>query len=305
VPIVALASSAAALIGVGWLMRLIFAAQRRIPIVSDTAALGDLGSLSKEERRIRDALFRSVADEQKVANLRAAELRARELERQAEGEKDPATKAALKEKVARLDAAVERALSEAALLIVEHRSGNVFRGIQPILAFTLAALGIIIAFGVADYSKGQRDLIALRKSCAEALAAGAQDPCKSVVDFQPGPTGPTGPTGQSGSTVNAIMIGVAPRSARGCTVAVRVNGKRTNATDAGMAKLTINDRSRNCGVRLRGGGLTVASGWLHTGSTTAEVVLRPISYTLTTLRGRQGSTPTVREVRVDPLVATP
>lgn len=294
VPLIAFLSSAAALIGVGWLLRTIYAAQRRIPIVSDTDALGDLGSLNNRERSIRKRAFDSVADEHGGKTLRALELRAREAEREAEGEVDDAKKKRLLAEATRLNTAVENGLAGAAALILEERSGNVFRGKQSIAAFILAALGIIVAFGVADYSKGQRDLIALRKSCAEAAAAGAKDPCASIVEDGTG--GNRTPT-----TATRIAIGVRGRGSN-CAVSVRVNNKRTRATKIGLANLVIKDRSTSCGVRLGGGGLTFASGWRHMGISTVEARLKQLSYSIVMLH-RPGSA--LREKPIEPLAVGP
>jgi hypothetical protein len=302
VPLLAFLGTAAALLGIGWLMRTIFAAQRQIPIVSDTEALGTLGSLNERERGIRQAVFKSVAEEQGETCLRAVELKARQAERDAETATTPADKERLKAEAARLVSAVESGVVGAALLILEERSGSVFRGAQAQAAFILTALGIILAFGAADYSKGQRDLVALRKACAEAQAAGVKDPCKSVVTFQSGPRTPADP--KKATKPAAIAIGVRPQGSS-CAVSARVDGKTTRAAKTGTAILTINDRSRTCGVRLSGGGLALASGWRHTGTTTLEAKLKPLSYTLVLLRAGRGSTASVQEVPLEPLVVAP
>lgn len=300
VPLIALVSSAAALIGLGWLMRLIFAAQRQIPIVSDTERLGSLGSLSESERTIRDQVFSSVATEHAGTSLRALELEARGAEREAEVASDPATKARFAAKAKRLLQAVDSGLTGAALLIIEERSGNLFRSREPVWAFSLAAIGIIVAFGVADYSKGQRDLIALRKSCAEAEAAGAKDPCESVVAFE----SISEENANANAATRKIAIGVR-RDGMRCRVRLRVAGKATNATSAGMATFEISDFSRYCGAELTGGGLALRSGWRHTGTSMHEVRLKPMSYSLVSVTAREGSTPSLRRKAVAQLVAAP
>jgi hypothetical protein len=49
-----------------------------------------------------------------------------------------------------------------------------------VLAVT--ALGAAVLWGVADYSKGQRDLISLQADCAKAEAAGAIGACDVLVE---------------------------------------------------------------------------------------------------------------------------
>ncbi|MDX6397561.1 MAG: hypothetical protein QOJ43_969 [Gaiellaceae bacterium] len=300
---IALAGSLAALVGVGWLVQIIFSAQRRIPVSSDVGTVGDLG-LKGEELNIRNHVFQSAAVAQGEPNetLRQLELDARQAERDAEDPPTPDDGEKSKVRAARLDAAVDNAVASAALLILERRSAAVFRGWRTKVAFALAAVGIVLAFGVADYSKGQRDLIALRKSCAEAVAAGAKDACSSVAGS---PVGPVVSGKESASTGTAtVLIGVR-RGGSGCVVTVRVDGKQTRAVKAGLTKLTIADHSRLCGARLEGGGLTFGSPWRHTGTREMTIQLKPSSYRLVSLRVRPGTTPTVRESPLDPLVGAP
>jgi hypothetical protein len=175
-PVVA-ASIAAAAMGTSFLVSRVFAATRRILIGSDASARG----LSHSERARALAVLTEHAREQQAQTLRALEYRALRLGRVAQRpEASSALSAAAKSESDRLYGVIYIALKRAAATILEERTRKALGGRLSAAAFLLAAAGVAGVFALADYSKGQRDLIDLRTKCATAEA---QVPlaCKAIV----------------------------------------------------------------------------------------------------------------------------
>ena len=68
--------------------------------------------------------------------------------------------------------------------VLERRSEEVFSGWRTKAALALAVAGFIALFGTADVSKGHRDLVALRSTCADAVSKGSTDACDPVSSQQ-------------------------------------------------------------------------------------------------------------------------
>jgi hypothetical protein len=187
--VLAVAGSAGGLIGAAWLAARFFGAQRRILISSEQEDGGSLRQwrLAKRkgftnfERELRDEVFDEQAGEDGAKTLRGLELRALRYERIARREKDEARAKAFQAEADRLQGNVRLALVQAAAAVLERRSHQAFKGLFTAIPLLLAIAGIIVVFGLADWSQGQRDLISLRKSCAEAQKAGAVNACEPVV----------------------------------------------------------------------------------------------------------------------------
>jgi hypothetical protein len=171
-------ASIAAFGGAAWLAARFFAAQRRIVIASDESAGEDF---EDKEKDARDAVFQLHSLEEVAPSVYAMELRAYRLQRLArELSSDDLRKKKLESEGNRLLDLVDLALSQAALWILEIRSKRAFTGGGTFLALALTVLGIVGLFGIADYAKGQRDLIDLRAKCQDALNKGAVDACDPV-----------------------------------------------------------------------------------------------------------------------------
>jgi hypothetical protein len=164
--------------GAAWLASRFFGAQRRIVIASD----GDWTKLpDKEERRACEHFFAEVAQGEGAASLLALDFRAGRLDRIARRlpEESEEAKRAHAESTALKDL-VLLAIYTASLLILEYRSSRAFDGLKSKIALGMTVLGLILVFGIADYAKGQRDLIDLRAECQKAVTAGAADACDPV-----------------------------------------------------------------------------------------------------------------------------
>jgi len=70
---------------------------------------------------------------------------------------------------------------QAAVGVLERRSYQAFKGSLTAAALVIAIAGLIGLFGLADWTQGQRELIALRKECAMAARDGATAACEHVV----------------------------------------------------------------------------------------------------------------------------
>lgn len=151
-----------------------FRAQRRILI---TPAEKD-DDFQKPDQKIKDEIYARVAVEENAPSLDALELRARRFERMALVTSDKGLRVELETEAARVTRAYRWAMVFSAARVLERRSRDAFK--SSTIWAGMAALGIVLAFGAADYSKGERDKVALFKSCQEAIKLGAVDACDSV-----------------------------------------------------------------------------------------------------------------------------
>lgn len=175
--LLALAASASALGGAAWLAARFFAAQRRIVI--DTEWEDD--PFTNAERKVIRPAVKDTAAEHEARTLLDLELRAQRFSRIARRVNDKAEKEQFERQAEQLTGAIRLSLLRAVVRVLEHRANDAFRGRDTKVAMALTIAGIISVFGLADWSQGKRDLIGLRKSCAEAQKAGAVDACKDVV----------------------------------------------------------------------------------------------------------------------------
>lgn len=180
-------SSLLAVGGAAWLASRFFGAQRRI-LISTEDGLTELAD--DAEQNARDRIFEAVAAQEGARTLYALELRALRFGRIARSLSNaPQTSAASRTSVGRsyleseakvLTELVNLALWRAALWVLEYRSKKAFDGWQSKLALSATVVGLVGVFGIADYAKGERDLVDLRAKCQKAVAAGAVDACGSV-----------------------------------------------------------------------------------------------------------------------------
>lgn len=190
----ALAAGLAALGGGAWVTARFFGAQRRILLstgggvhhrwwkkIRHPSLLFTSGpiDLRWRDRHIRRDTFHEHAQEQGKSSMEEVEnyglMKWREAENAPECER-----ATLIEQAKFYDAFVEAVLSRTATKILERRAAAAFHGLFTILALAITVTGIVVLFGLADYSKGQRDLIDLRTKCSEAVGKGATDACDSI-----------------------------------------------------------------------------------------------------------------------------
>jgi len=164
--------------GSAWFAGRFFAAQRRILVASKRS---DCQGVGKGDERSLNLVYFAHAAEELAPTLHAVELRAYRLQRMARAVPltDPRQKR-WNEEADRLLEFVHNALRKAALVILENRSSNAFSGKPTFASLAFAIVGIVLVFGVADYAKGQRDLIELRTKCQEAVGKGATDACDPV-----------------------------------------------------------------------------------------------------------------------------
>jgi hypothetical protein len=183
---VLIGSLIAAVVGSAWLAARFLRAQRRILIKSD---LEDSTAkprrwwfdrrATKEGETVEEVL-REHAAEEGAATMHAVERRALRLHRISRRTLDPEqlpSRETVAKEAERLDEAVSIALHRASAALLEHRSRNAFGG-RTAVPLALAVAGIVGLFALADYYKGERDLIDLRKKCAEAQDAGVVNACE-------------------------------------------------------------------------------------------------------------------------------
>jgi hypothetical protein len=178
-------AAAAAVAAVGGAVVLVgrfFAGQRRILLTTRLTSKYQHRqfALSKREAVAALAVLQDHANEEGAKDLEALEWRALRLERIARSV-DPDEAAALEDEAIRLHDVVRVALVRAVAAVAERRAQNAFSGTATKLAVAFAAAGVIVLWGAADYSKGQRDLIELREKCAKAVKEGAVTACEPVV----------------------------------------------------------------------------------------------------------------------------
>ena len=169
----------AAIVGSVRLTRLFFVAKRRILI--NTMEFGtdrlppvpdEKGGLSRAEYKIVERRFEEFAAEEGVPDVVVAEARMERLARvasvaEALDQADVAKSARAESQ--RLNAGLDAAIGQAALLVIEQRSAAVYRGWRTIAWALLAALGVAGIFLVADWSKGERDYLDTWVTCHKDL----------------------------------------------------------------------------------------------------------------------------------------
>ena len=151
-----------------------FRAQRRILI---TPARED-ADIKGDDAKIKSHFYQLVATEESAPSVEALELRARRFERMARMTSDEGVRNDLEKEAARVTGAYRWAMILSAGRILERRSRKA--SAHSVFWALVTALGIALVFGAADYSKGERDKIALFKSCEEARKLGADEACDSV-----------------------------------------------------------------------------------------------------------------------------
>jgi hypothetical protein len=176
--VVAAAAALAAFVGSAWFAARFFAAQRRILLASK---ISDCQGLDDDDMAALRRVYRSHASEELAPSVHAVELRAYRLKRMARAVPESAPrKKEWSAEADRLLDVVRLAIRRAAVAILEVRSSTAFAGPGTWIPLGMAITGIVFAFGVADYAKGERDLIQLRASCQDAVAKGAIDACDPV-----------------------------------------------------------------------------------------------------------------------------
>lgn len=187
--VLALAAGIAALVGAAWLAARFFAAQRRILMTTDQAPFGLRGwfaerqrGFGRRERDVRNYFFDLTAAENGAQTLHALELRGQRLERIAQRlPAESQERKAFAAEAERLTGVVRLGMAQGAIAVLERRSHQAFKGSLTALALLMTIFGLLTLFGLADWSKGHRQLITLRKECAEATKAGATAACEGVL----------------------------------------------------------------------------------------------------------------------------
>jgi hypothetical protein len=165
-----------AAVGAIWLAARFFGAQRRIPMSTD---YDDFKQELGRENQDAIKVLNEYARAEEASVLLALDLRADRFDRLSRRLTGPKA-AAFGREAARLYTLINTALVDASYVVLERRSEKAFREKRTALALLLAVVGILALFGLADYSKGRRDLIDLRSRCQQAVNIGATDACDSV-----------------------------------------------------------------------------------------------------------------------------
>lgn len=185
--VLAFACSAAALIGAAILVGRFYAAQRRVPVSTDrdrpppqawlvklllmvVASNRSPDGLTSDECARRDRVYDQSARDEGAHTLKALELRAYRMARIGRKVGDERGAGLVKESERLLDA-VDEALGQGAAAVLERRAEQAFSGWFTRIPALLTIAGIIGIFGLADWSQGQRELVAVGKQCGEAKAA--------------------------------------------------------------------------------------------------------------------------------------
>ncbi len=165
------------------LTALFFAAQRRV-VFKPSDPKGAVG-LAKHEQTLVEQVLVEHASEEGASSAAALEMRALRLERIAReraAPDDTDTKALVAE-AARLNDRLVIAGVRAAASVVESRNEALFRASHKniaLIAAAMAASSIIGLFFLADFSKGQRELIDLQAKCAKVAEAKRPTACEDV-----------------------------------------------------------------------------------------------------------------------------
>ncbi len=159
------------------------------------------GGMSIDERRIVERRLREFAHEEGVADVTLAEARAERLRRvagaaAAEGEAEVAKLA--RTEAQRLSAGLSAAISQAALLVVERRSAAVYKSVWAITFALMAAFGAVGVFVVADWSKGEREVVEAWVQCNKDLKDEASSGLRAEVCGRLDPDPAAGSTPPSG-----------------------------------------------------------------------------------------------------------
>jgi hypothetical protein len=181
---VALGAAAAAVVGAAVLAGRFFGAQRRI-LLSSRLPNGRRQrwrrGLTKRDVTVAAEVFTDHAREEGAAGVHALDLRAARLQHLSRRATNTAERDRFAEEAVRLSGIVRFALMRGVASILEYRAQKAFRGWPTRLALLSTAAGIVVLWGAADYSKGQRDLIELRTKCVAGEAKGATSACDPVV----------------------------------------------------------------------------------------------------------------------------
>jgi hypothetical protein len=143
--------------------------------------------LNKSEKVLRGEMFREDAQAEDASSLEALELRANRLDRIARRQPEGPSRAALEKEVARINSALRLTFRRTAAAILERRAQDAYSGWPTKVSIAAFIVGLGLLFGTADWAKGERDLINLRATCAEAEIKGAPDACKPVRANQTAP----------------------------------------------------------------------------------------------------------------------
>lgn len=178
----ALISALAAALGAASLARQFLVAQRRILLSSDLAECTDLKH--PQELRIVERSYADVAGQEQACTLADVDLRAERLSRASRIATDQTLAAALQSESDRLESMVELGIFEAAAAVLERRSANAFRGPGTLTSLVIAIVGIALVFGLADYSKGERDKLTVIQACTKLTTKPAHK--NTAATFVPG-----------------------------------------------------------------------------------------------------------------------
>jgi hypothetical protein len=168
-----------AAVGSALLTRRYFAARRRILIDSDTSSTaGWRKGLTEPEQGLLQRPLDSFARGEGARGAHDIDLRIKRLGRVAARSKNwgnDAVAEAANAEAARLSEAMDLAMVEGAVSLLEYRSAQVYKG------WVTAALGMLIAVGVAgmfflaDWSQGERDRLTTWADCQKETADNLQD----------------------------------------------------------------------------------------------------------------------------------
>lgn len=157
-----LGAALAAALGAALLARQFLTAQGRILLSSSIEGCDDLNAA---ERAVVHRTYREVSRAELANELTDVDLRAERLSRVALATSDPLRRAAYQSESDRLEGVVELAIVQSAVRVLERRSSNAFRGPGTAASLVLAIVGMALLFGLADYSKGERDKLDVVKKC--------------------------------------------------------------------------------------------------------------------------------------------
>jgi hypothetical protein len=159
----ALASALAAALGAALLARRFLTAQGRILLSS---AIDDCDDVDDQERAIIARAYGEISRQELADDLADLDLRAERLSRASRATADPTLQKAFQTESDRLEGVVQLGIYQAAVGVLERRSSIAFRGSGTVAALLLAIVGIALLFGLADYSKGERDKLDVMAKCA-------------------------------------------------------------------------------------------------------------------------------------------
>lgn len=213
--VLAIVLLAVAATGSAMLTRRYFSARRRI--VVETSVLVPFvredrrnDGIEREEEVFLTAPLQKLVAREKAKTASDLEERIAQREREAL-RADAKTAEAKRAEAKRLSDAIDLAVAEGAISLLEYRSARVFKGRRTVIFGLMVALGVGGLFLVGDWSRGERDRITAWTTCQKETPDAVQDKICAHLDPRRlpnfgAPSSPSAPSPTPSSSPDAVII---------------------------------------------------------------------------------------------------